>query len=133
MSRKNLWSLSILLLVSFIRKFPASVRRLIYLVYPRGFELRSGAKPVSEEEVKVKKQELKKISSEVVKDEGEFRTIKEAKTKDKAIKLKKMKRCGYDINELDKKYKGTKDKFDDLDFNYEDLKMSGTKAVWKRP
>ena len=95
--------------------------------------MRSGAKPVSEEEVKVKKQELKRISSEVVKDEGEFRTIKEAKTKDKAIKLKKMKRCGYDINELDKKYKGTKDKFDDLDFNYEDLKMSGTKAVWKRP
>ena len=121
------------LLLSFISKSPASVCIVIYLVYPRGFELRSGAKPVSEEEVKVKKQQLKKISSEVVRDEGEFKTIKEAMTKEKAMKLKKMKRCGYDINELDKKYKGTKDKFDDLDFNYEDLEMSGTKAVWKRP
>ena len=54
----------------------------------------------------------------MVRDEGEFKTIKEARTKEKAIKLKKMKRCGYDINQLDKRYKGTKDKFDDLDFNY---------------
>lgn len=39
--------------------------------------------------------------------------------------MKKILPCGYEEEELRKKYKGTKDKWVDVDFNYEGLEVKG--------
>ena len=60
-------------------------------------------------------------------------TIKEVRSKQQGVKLKKLARCGYDIQELDKKYKGTKEKFCDLDFNIQKLDTDGRVAGENEP
>lgn len=35
--------------------------------------------------------------------------------------LKKIKTCGYDAGEMEKRYKGTSDKWTDPDFSYDDI------------
>jgi hypothetical protein len=44
-----------------------------------------------------------------------------------------MARCGFEFQDLEKKFKGTNNRFDDMDFNYEDIHVHDRKAYWKRP
>lgn len=48
------------------------------------------------------------------------------------VVLRKIQRCGYDLEELNKKYKGTKDKWTDPDFDYSDIVVGKETLKWKR-
>jgi len=47
--------------------------------------------------------------------------------------LKKIQTCGYSLEELDKRYKETKDKWNDPDFDYGDIVIGNETLKWKRP
>ena len=47
--------------------------------------------------------------------------------------MKKIQTCGYALEELDKRYKGTKDRWTDPDFDYGDLVIGNETLKWKRP
>ncbi len=47
--------------------------------------------------------------------------------------LKKIQTCGYTLEELDNRYKGTKDKWTDPDFDYADILVGNETLKWKRP
>jgi len=47
--------------------------------------------------------------------------------------LKKIQTYGYSLEELDKRYKGTKDKWTDPDFDYGNIVIGNETLKWKRP
>ena len=76
---------------------------------------------------------MRKNRLEIVTVGSEAKIVADSNLGGQRTVLKKIQTCGYALEELDKRYKGTKDKWTDPDFDYGDLVIGNETLKWKGP
>lgn len=92
----------------------------------------AGSIAQSPEAIKARKRAFNRAKPMYLEKDDDFKAIESQQLQSRNV-MKKILPCGYEEEELRKKYKGTKDKWVDVDFNYEGLEVKGQAVKWKRP